>query len=144
MTQIADINAAVIVILKADADVITEVGPRVFGDELPRNETDDMPRKAIVVAAGGGTSPSYASATVPIEAKRIDVFCYGETLFEAESVRRAVFGAFRAIISRTVSANVLINSIRPAGGAIAGRDPDGDWPIKWNSWQVEAAEDPVT
>ena len=139
MTQIVDARAAVIAILKADTDTAALVGTRVFGDELPRSETDDMPRKAVVISSAGGASLSYTTATLPLEAQRLDVFCYGETLFEAEKVRRAVYGALKGV-ERETSASVLIHWVRPAGGAMAGRDPNADWPVKWNSWQLLADE----
>ncbi len=139
MTQIVDARAAVIAILKADTDTAALVGTRVFGDELPRDETDDMPRKAVVISPAGGAALSYTTATLPLEAQRLDVFCYGETLFQAEAVRRAVYGALKAV-EREIAANVLVHWIRPAGGAMAGRDPNADWPVKWNSWQLLADE----
>ena len=135
MSQITDARQAIITILKADAGVLALVGTRVFGDELPRSETASMPRKAVVVSAAGGTPPSYATATMPLESQRLDVFCYGETLYEAEQVRQAVYGSLRAV-ERTVAANVLVHWARPAGGAMAGRDPGTEWPLKWNSWQI--------
>ncbi len=139
MTQIVDVRAAIITILKADTDTATEVGARVYGDELPREDTDDMPRKAVVISPAGGTPLPYTTATLPLETQRVDVFCYGKTLFEAEEVRRAVYGALRAV-EREVSAGVLVHWVRPAGGAMAGRDPDAEWPVKWNSWQILADE----
>ena len=143
MTQITDMRVAVIAILKADTDTATEVGTRVFGDELPRSEADNMPRKAIVVAPSGGAPPSWSAATVQLEVQRLDIVCYGATLFEAEEVRRATFGALRAV-ERVVSAGVLVYWARPAGGAVTERDgPDADWPFHWNSWQVCSAEQAV-
>ncbi len=137
MTQIVDVKAAIIAFLLADADVITEVGIRVYGDELPREDTDSMERKAVVVASAGGSPPGYAASSLPLEAQRLDLFSYGGTPFEAEKVRRAVYGALKSI-DRVKKSNVLIHWANPAGGVAAGRDPDGDWPFKWDSWQVLA------
>lgn len=135
MSQITDAREAIITILKADVGVSALVGTRVFGDELPRVETDSMPRKAVVVASAGGTPPSYTTSTLLLEGQRFDVFCYGETLYQAEQVRQAVYGSLRAV-ERTVAASVLVHWARPAGGAMAGRDPGTEWPVKWNSWQI--------
>ncbi len=143
MSQITDQVAAIIAILKADTDTATEVGTRVFGSELPRSETDNMARKAIVVMPSGGSPPTWAAGTVRLEVQRLDLICYGATLFEAEEVRRACFGALRAI-ERVVSAGVLVHWARPAGGSVTNRDgPDTDWPNHWNSWQVCSAEQAV-
>lgn len=143
MTQISDQRAAIIAILKADTDTATEVGTRVFGDELPRSEADNMARKCIVVTPSGGAMPTWAAGTVKLEIQRLDIVCYGATLYEAEEVRRAVFGALRAV-ERVVSAGVLVHWANLAGGAVTNRDgPDTDWPSKWNSWQVCSAEQAV-
>ncbi len=139
MSQIADLGTAIVAILKADTDTAAEVGTRVFGDEMPRSEVDDEPRKTVVVVTTGGVIPPYAAGTVPLEVQRLDIWCYGKNMLEADGVRRAVFGAMRGI-NRTLAAGVLVHWARPAGGAAQGRDPDGDWPYKWNSWQVMADE----
>lgn len=139
MTQIVDVKSALIAFLKADADVTTQVGTRVFGLELPRSETDNMPRKAVVLVASGGAVPGYAAATLPVEAQRVDTYCYGATPFEAEEVRRAVYGALKAM-SRTKQGSVLLHWAEPSGGPMSGRDPDLDWPVVWNSWQILADE----
>lgn len=135
MTQITDSKAAVIAFLLADADVITQVADRVYGDELTRDESGNILGKSVVVSPSGGSPPSYTQGTLPVEAQRLDLICYGETGFEAEAVRRAVFGALKDI-DRTKIAGVLIHWANPAGGVATGRDPDTDWPFKWDSWQV--------
>ena len=73
MTQITDQVAAIIAILKADTDTATEVGTRVFGDELPRDEADSMPRKCIVIAPTGGAPPSWSAGTLRLEVQRLDL-----------------------------------------------------------------------
>ena len=142
MSAITDAREAIIGILKADGAVAALVGIRVFGDELPRSETDGREgtgRKAVVVSPGGGSPPSYTTATLPLEGARIDVFCYGETLYQAEVVRRTVYGALKGV-QRVVQGDVLVHWVRPAGGAASGRDPNTNWPVKWNSWQYLADE----
>ena len=143
MTQITDMLTAVVDILKADAGVIAQVSGRVFGDELPQSETASMPRKCIVIKPSGGVVPPFAAATVPLEVQRLDIWCYGETMIKADQVRRAVFGAMRAI-SRTIQGGVLVHWARPAGGSAAGRDDAGEWPYRWNSWQVMSDERAVS
>lgn len=137
MTQIVDVKAALIALLKADADVTTEVGTRVYGDELPREDTDNMERKCVVLVSSGGAPTPYASGTAPLETQRIDVYSYGATAYEAEEVRRAVYGAFKGA-QRVKFSGVLIHWVNPAGGVSYGRDPNTDWPFKWDSWQVLA------
>ncbi|KKN39095.1 hypothetical protein LCGC14_0746910 [marine sediment metagenome] len=139
MTQISDAKAALIAYLLADTDTATEVGTRVYGDKLPRADTDDMARKAVVVASGGGGLNPVTRGTMTLNEERYDFFCYGATLFEAEEVRRAVHGALRALKRETIS-SVLLHSAEPAGGASTGLDPVTDWPVKWNSWTILADE----
>ena len=139
MSAITDAREAIIGILKADSAVAALVGTRVFGDELPRSETDNQARKAVVISPGGGSPPSYTTATLPLEGARIDVFCYGESPYQAEVARRTVYGALKGV-QRVTQGNVLVHWVRPAGGAASGRDPNTDWPVKWNSWQYLADE----
>ena len=139
MTQISDAADALIAHLKTDSALSALVGARIYGDELPRDDTDNMPRKAVVLTPGGGGIPPYAQATMPLEAQRFDVFCYGETLFQANAVRRAVHGALRAMQRVTIS-SVLLHWARPAGGRITGLDSVTQWPVTWNSWQVMSDE----
>ncbi len=143
MTQITDSKGALIAHLKTDTDLSALVGTRIFGDELPRDEADSMPRKAVVLTPSGGSMPPYTQATMQLEAQTYDVFCYGETLFQANAVRRAVQGALRAIQAITKS-SVLLHWARPAGGSISGQDPVTNWPVVWNSWQVLSDERAVT
>jgi len=69
--------------------------------------------------------------------------CYGETPFEADQVRRVVHGALKAI-KRVIQGGTLIHHVLPAGGPISLRDPDGDWPLEFQAWDVLTAETVVT
>ncbi len=134
----ADVIDGLITFLKADAPLTALVGTRVFGLELPAAEAGEMPRTAVVVQPSGGstlTEGTYA----PLTAQRVDVFSYGETPFEAERVRRAVFDALKAL-RRAVNASVLIHWCDPAGGFANLRDPDTTWPINFQSFQAFYAE----
>lgn len=134
----ADIIAALVTFLRADAPLTVLVGARVFGLELPVDEAKSMPRPAVVLQASGGSTlveGSYVEHT----AQRIDAFSYGETPFEAERVSRAVFDALKAL-QRKVSAGVLIHWCDPAGGYANIRDPGTKWPINFQSFQAFHAE----
>ncbi len=134
-----DIIKGLIVFLQADTPLAALVGTRVFGNELPRAEADNMPRKAVVLQPSPGptlTGGSYLKHT----AQSFDVFSYGETVFESERVRRAVFDALKPL-QREVSAGVLIHWCDPAGGFANLRDPDTRWPINFQSFQAFYAEE---
>ncbi len=134
----ADITTALVTFLKADGPLAALVGTRVFGVELPPAEASLMPRRAVVLQPSGGstlTEGGYVEHT----AQRFDVFSYGETPFEVEKVRRAVFDALKAL-RRSVTSSVLIHWCDPAGGFANLRDPDTKWPINFQSFQAFFAE----
>ena len=127
-----DITAALVTFLKADAGVLALVGTRVFGVELPGAEASEMPRKTVVLSPSGGVSLA-AGSYIPHDTQRVDAFSYGETLIEADKVRRAVFDAFR-VRRRGVTGNTLIHWIESAGGWVSQRDLK--WPRALQSFQI--------
>ena len=129
-----DIIGALVTFLKTDSDVTDLVGDRVFGIELPGSEATSMPRKAVVLSPSGGVSLA-AGSYMNHDTQRVDAFSFGETLFEADRVRRAVFDAFR-VRRRGVTGTTLIHWIESAGGWVSQRDADEDWPRSWQSFQV--------
>ncbi len=129
-----DIVAALVTFTKADGGVAALVGTRVFGLELPASEAASMPRKAVVLKPSGGPSLAAGSYSEH-DTQRIDVFAYGETLYEAESVRRAVSDAFRAL-RRGKTGTTLIHWVEPAGGWASQRGADVSWPVAFQSFQA--------
>ena len=129
-----DIIGALVTFLKTSSDVTALVGDRVFGIELPGAEAASMPRKTVVLSPSGGVSLA-AGSYMNHDTQRIDAFSYGETLFEADRLRRAVYDAFR-VRRRGVTGTTLIHWIESAGGWVSQRDADEDWPRSWQSFQV--------
>jgi len=136
----ADIIAALVAHLKADAGVAALAGTRVVGIELPQSQVPDMPRKCVVLQPSGGVSPigGYARHT----GQRIDAVSWGETPFEAETLRRAVFAAFKPLQRATIN-GVLVHWVADGGGAVSRRDPDTGWPAAVQSFQAFYAEEEV-
>ncbi len=134
--MIQDHVTAVQEYLKADVDIVALVGTRVFGIELPELESNFMPRKAIVIKQSGGLG---SGGYLEHSSSRMDVFCYGETPYQARTVRREVYNVLKQLI-RTVVDSTLIHSISPEGGPLDLRDPDTQWPVVFESYQVYAAE----
>lgn len=130
----ADLVAALVALLLADAGVAALAGAYVFGAELPAGVTDEMPRKALVVVPSGGVSLTGASY-VAHDTQRIDLFAFGATPIEAEALLQAGTEALRGI-RRVVSAGVLIHWAQTAGGFALARDPDAAWPRAFRSFQV--------
>ena len=133
-----DFLAALVVHLKADAGVIAQVGTRVFALELPGEETENMPRKALVLVPAGGFAPGY-TVTLSLDANRVDAFSYGATPYEAMEVRRAVRTAMKGI-QRAKVGSTLLHWALPAGGFADERDPQTRWPRVFESFSVLAAE----
>ena len=138
MPDIADPIAALVALLKADSTVNTPTAGRVYGSELPKSEAREQPRKAVLIEAAGGVSP-VAGSTAELTAQRVDAICYGETPFEAQELRRLVFGACKPA-HRVVHASTLIHWIEDAGGSVDGRDRDTRKPFAAQSFQVFFAE----
>lgn len=130
----ADVIGAIVALLAADAGVAALVENRVFGGELPDDETQHMPRRALVVQPSGGvalTAGSYAEVSSP----RIDITAYGATHLEADQLR----GAAEIVlirVRRQVSARVLIHWVESAGGPFGARDPNFAWPQATQPFQV--------
>lgn len=142
--MIQDPTKAVVDILKANSAITTLVSTRVFGIELPQAEAASMPRKAIVIQpSGGGAFPVGSNDFVEHSTLRFDAFCYGETSFEAEKVRREVYDVLKQL-RRTVINTVLVHWINPAGGLLSLRDSATDWPVMFQSHEMFFAERAVT
>lgn len=131
-----DILEAMIEILKADSGVIVLVNDRVYGEELPREEIVNMPRKNVVLVSAGGIEKTKTDTLVN---RRFDVWCYGETMYEAAALDSVVFDAIKKI-NRIVICDTLIHSAGLSGGPTKFRDPDSGWPAMIRSINVNADE----
>ena len=131
-----DIIAAVRKYLLLDATVAPLVNDRVYAGELPKEQTPDMPRKAIVLRYAGGIE---ANTFVPIARPRIDITAYGETYHEAGRVDRAAYTALKKLDRQNVN-GVLLHGIAISGGPLMLKDPQTNWPYQWRSITVTADE----
>lgn len=133
-----DVVLALMEILKADTSVSDLVDDRVYGEELPRDEitSGNMPRKNVVIVSAGGLSTTKTTPTVN---PRFDVWCYGETKYEASILDRAVYDAVKNI-ERVLIRNMLIHSAGLSGGPIPYRDQETGWPAMIRGINVTADE----
>ena len=131
-----DIIAAVKSFLLLDAAVSPLVNDRVYAGELPKGQTPDMPRKAIVLRYAGGIE---SNTFVPIARPRIDITSYGETYHEAGRVDRAAYAALKDLDRQTVD-GVLLHGVAISGGPLMLKDPQTSWPYQWRSITVTADE----
>lgn len=130
----ADVINAVVELLKADADVAAVVGARVFGGELPAEETASMPRAAIVLQPSGG-SLIAAGSFMAQDTQRIDVLCFEQSPATANGLSRLVRGALRGVRRQVVS-GCLIHWVETAGGISARRDSETQWSVAFQPFQV--------
>lgn len=130
----ADIIGAIVERLKAAEEIVALVGDRVYGGEMPPEETAAMPRGAVVIRPSGGSSLTAGSFSKH-DTQRFDVLSYGATPAEANRLARFSRAALIAI-RRSVVAGCLIHWIEQAGGFTAGRDRDAAWPVAFQSFQA--------
>ena len=131
-----DIIAALITFLNADDDITALVNERIYAGELPRSETEYMPRKAVVLRYSGGIEDN---SFVPVARPRVDITSYGESYHEAGKVDRAVYTALKAMDRQTID-TVLLHGVGLGGGPIMLKDPQTSWPYQWRSAIVTADE----
>jgi hypothetical protein len=130
----ADLIGALVDVLKADGNVAAVVAARVFGGELPKDETKSMPRQAIVLKPSGGVSIA-AGTFMEHDTQRVDALCYGATPLEANALGSVCRRALTSIRRRVVS-GCLIHWAEPAGGVSARRDQITQWPVAFQPFQV--------
>lgn len=124
-----DVMEALRSLALADADISALVGTRVWVNRIPRDEIEAAdtfhPPKMLVLRQAGGRAKGD---TLPVDHPTINALCYGESDYEADRVRRAVWERFTAL-SRETHADVLIYDINTSGGPIPSVEPDLVWPV---------------
>jgi hypothetical protein len=126
-------RAALVAFLAADTDVAGLAGPRVYGAELPGDETANMPRYAVVVQNAGGNGKANYSTQYNA---RFDVYAYGATPAEADLLQRACIGALEKL-NRTVVSGTILYSAISLTGVYPGRTPVSFWPFAFTTWSIE-------
>lgn len=136
MTDVDPIGA-VRTLLLADAAVIALVGGRVFGGELPPDESKHVTERCSIVLtpAGGGL---LGRAYQDYGDTRVDVTCYGPDLNETWNVYLAAKTVLRQLQRKKVG-NVLLHSATESSRGSLACDPVKQWPTCYSSWQVLAA-----
>jgi len=136
MALAQDAIGALIALLKADGTISALLSTRVYGLELPRADSDNMPRKAIVInSAGGIGESSYRD----IFKYRLDFVCYGETPFEAYETWRTLRSVLREI-EKGVTSSTYIYSAEHSAGPFSFRDAETKWPHTIDTWLVKVQD----
>lgn len=134
---------ALLVFLQSDTIVRGLVDDRVYGEELPRPETNFMPRKVLIVKPAGIGISVEAGSYSQLTSGRYDVWSYGETPYEARQLQLASYSRLKGL-QRQVVAGVLLHGAERVGGPLPIRDPITFWPIHVESFQVLASDIVVT
>jgi len=116
------------------------VDTRVYVNRVPRGtiEAADTfhPEKMLVLRQSGGQGKAD---TLNRDLPAINILCYGESDFEADRVRRAVWSEF-VHMDRVRQGDVMLYDINPTGGPIPLVDPDIVWPAVSQSFTLQAAD----
>lgn len=124
-----DISVAVRRFLLVDAGVSALVDDRVYVDDLPAEQDQNMPQNCVVLrSAGGPALPDYTH----MQRQRYDVLSFGKTRYEAGRVDSAVAEAFH-YMRRTVVEDTLLHSTVINGGASSFKTARTGWPVKMRS-----------
>lgn len=133
---IPDHISALRAFLLADPQTAALIGTRVFGDTLPRQETNLMPRACVVIRSAGGPG---TGETIALADNRVDVRCFGANAVEAAQVYRTIFTALKWACQRASIGDTLIHSVTPEAGPISLTEPEAGWPFILSSWRVKLA-----
>lgn len=128
--------------LQADAQVAALAGTRVFVPELPDPEAALMPRNAVVLtgSGSGGQIRGIGSRDfVQAGNRRIDVRCYGATMYDALTLDLAVYEALKHM-QRVVVGDAMLYTATIESTGINMRDADGKWPLALSVYVITVSE----
>jgi len=133
-----DVFKALRTMALATNDISALVDTRVFVNKIPKKviEAADthQPPKMLVLRMGGG---SAKADRLPLTNSVVIALCYGETDFDADSIRRAVYQRF-TLLTRETHDNVLIHHLNPTGGPVPSVESELVWPVIAQSFTVMA------
>lgn len=136
--MIPDALPAVRSFLLANTGVAAQVGTRVYAEYLDASQNASMPRKVVVLKSTGGPGGILPA----IGRQRVDIRCYGETVYEARKVYRTVYDAMRYSLSRVAQGDTLLHQALPESEGLSLIETgggNGDWPFIQSSWLVTVA-----
>lgn len=136
MAEISNTVVALVTYLAAQSGISDLVAARVYGTELPKDDSVSMARKAIVIKRAGGIGED---SQLDVFKHRLDFTCYGETPFEADRVWRAVRTELRDL-TRTIVGTVILYNATHSAGPFSLRDQPTEWPMVVDTWLVKAQD----
>lgn len=136
MAATTDTVGALVTYLAAQSAISSLLSARVYGLELPKADSDDMPRKAIVIKRAGGIGED---SELDVFMHRLDFRCYGETTFQADRVWRTLRTELR-LLTKNVTGSVVLFSASHSAGPFSLRDQPTEWPMVVDTWLVKAQD----
>ena len=118
-----DVVDGLIEIMKCNTVIRNLLNDKIYGSSLPDELIEEMPIKCISIKPAGGIEKNKSTST---NRDRFDLWCYGETEYEANQTSMAVRDCLENVGRKTIK-NMLIHSIGVAGG-YKDIDPDNDFP----------------
>ena len=124
MSRDQDPIGAIIAYLKTKSAVTNLTSTRIFGQELPRSEVSNMPRRCLVVSSAGGVLGHIEATTM--RQVRVDIRCYGESPKQAMDLHITTDTTL-SDLNGEASGNTYIYSVVQEPAPLALRDPDLDF-----------------
>ncbi len=124
MSRDQDPITAIIAHLKTKSAITDLTSTRIFGQELPRSEVSNMPRRCLVVSSAGGVLGHIEATT--LREVRVDIRCYGESPKQAMDLHITTDTAL-SDLNGEASGNTYIYSVFQETAPLSLRDPDLDF-----------------
>ncbi len=140
--MIMDVMVATIALLKQDADLDVLVGARIWGDKMPIEEANAVPRGNIVVRHVPSASLGPTGGYVELQMNSYDITCYGKTPKEAKDIYLEVYRILKHA-RRQVIVETLIHSFTQIMSPRSFVDPDIRWDAIISGWNSLASEKQV-
>lgn len=140
MTVPPDPITAVQAFLRADADLVALLGDAalVTTRKVQKAAAALMPRKQVVIKPVPGPGDR---GRVELGLRRVDVWSYGETEFEAAQLDRAVHHALKDLDRRIVSGDALLHDAIFETGPLESVDSElSNAPYHLSTWLIAASE----
>ena len=124
MSRDQDPIGAIIAYLKTKSAVTDLTSTRIFGQELPRSEVSNMPRRCIVESSAGCVLGHIEATTM--RQVRVDIRCYGESPKQAIDLHITTDTTL-SDLNGEASGNTYIYSVFQETAPLSLRDPDLDF-----------------
>lgn len=150
-----DVMATLRTIALADADVAALVtddfiftdddgnevneNARVYVNRIPRRviEAADHYHPPQMLVLRMTPASRLKADELPVVEQVIDAICYGETDFEADALRRAVYQLFTTT-QRYIDGDLIVHHVNPTGSPQPNTEKDLVWPIVSQGFAVSA------